>query len=122
MDQQQMEQHFKIVAILQFVMGGLAALGGIALFVLIFGAGAVSGDRDAMLATGTCATIAGGFLLVLSLPSLLAGWGLLKRREWARILTIVLSVLHLFNVPIGTVIGGYSLWALLQPDAKNYFA
>jgi hypothetical protein len=116
------EQHFKIVAILQFVMGGLAALTGFALFAIIFGAGAISGDRDAMFITSTCATVAGGFLIILSVPSLLAGWGLLKRREWARILTIVLSVLHLLHVPIGTIIGGYSLWALLQPDAKTYFA
>ena len=117
-----MEQHFKIVAILQIVFGVLGISLGVLFFVVLAGAGAMSADRDAMIVTGTCATIIAATMLVLSLPSLAAGWGLLKRKEWARILTIVLSALHLLNVPIGTAIGAYSIWALLTPEAKTYFA
>jgi hypothetical protein len=117
-----MEQHFKIVAILQIVMACIGILIGLGIFAIVFGAGAVSGDRQAMLITGTVGAIIAGFLLVLSLPGIIAGIGLLKRREWARILTIILSVLHLLNIPIGTIIGGFSMWALLQPQAKDYFA
>jgi hypothetical protein len=116
-----MEQHFKIIAVLQIFMGALAAVLGLMLFGIIAGAGAISGDRQAMLITGTVGAAIGGFLLVLSLPSIIAGVGLLKRREWARILSIVLSIFHLLNIPIGTIVGAYSIWALLQPQAKSYF-
>ncbi len=117
-----MEQHISIVAVLQFVMGCISALLGLTLFGIIAGAGALSGDRTAMFWTGTVGAVLGGFLLLLSVPSFVAGFGLLKRREWARILTIVLSVFHLVHVPIGTIIGGYSLWALLHEDVRPYFA
>lgn len=117
-----MEQHIKIVAVLQFVMGAISALIGLTLFGILAGAGAISGDRTAMFVTGTVGAVLGGFFLLLSVPSFVAGFGLLKRREWARILTIILSVLHLLHVPIGTIIGGYSLWALLHQDLRSYFA
>jgi hypothetical protein len=117
-----MEQHIKIVAILQIVLGSLNALIGLALFGIIAGAGVLSGDQTAMFITGTIGALLGGFFLLLSLPSIIAGIGLLQRREWARILTIILSIFHLLHVPIGTIIGAYSLWALLQEPAPSYFA
>lgn len=116
-----MDQHFKIVGVLQIALGCFAILLGLTLFGIIAGAGAISGDRQAMFITGTIGAVIGGFLLVLSLPSIIAGIGVLRRREWGRILTIVLSVFHLINIPIGTIIGAYSIWALLQPQAKSYF-
>ena len=47
--------------------------------------------------------------LILSLPCLIAGLGLLGFRSWARILTIILSVIALFHVPVGTALGFYGL-------------
>ena len=60
-------------------------------------------------------------LMVLSLPSVIAGIGLIRFRPWARIMTIVLSVLHLFNIPFGTALGVYGLWALLAPETEMLF-
>ncbi|HEV8657971.1 MAG TPA: hypothetical protein VGS96_05020 [Thermoanaerobaculia bacterium] len=116
-----MEQHFKIVAVLQIIHGAFLLLLGFVLLVILTGAGAISGDRTAMFVTGTVGVALGGFFILLSIPNFIAGFGLLKRREWARILTIVLSFFHLLNFPIGTAIGGYSLWALFSPEAKSYF-
>ena len=36
-------------------------------------------------------------------------------------LTLVVSILGLFNVPVGTVIGIYAIWVLLQQSADDYF-
>ena len=120
-----MEQHFKIVAILQIVMGVLSISIGLLVLGIIAGAGAfasaMSGNHLAMLVTGTVGVAIAGILMLLSLPSIIAGIGLMKRQEWARILTIVLSIFHLFHIPFGTAVGVYSLWALFQPDAKAYF-
>ena len=116
-----MEQHIKIVAILHIVLGALGLAGAIAVFVFGAGAGLLSQDRDAAIASGTCGTVVAVIIGVLSLPSLIAGLGLQKRKSWARILTIILSVINLFNFPIGTAVGGYSLWALLNDQAPAYF-
>ena len=48
--------------------------------------------------------------------------GLLKLKRWARMLTMTFSFLNLMVLPIGTVIGGYSLWVLSRKDAKELFA
>lgn len=116
-----MEQHLRIVAVIQLVFGVLGI--GLAVMVFVFGTSAaiLSGDKDAAFAAGSCATILAAVVGVLALPSLVAGWGLLKRREWARILTLVLSVLQLANFPVGTAIGAYSLWALLNPESRPLF-
>jgi hypothetical protein len=121
-----MEQHYKVVAILQIVMGAISiALAGV-LFAVIAGAGAIataaSGNRLVMLITSGAGLIIAGILALLALPSIIAGIGLLHRHEWARILTIVLSFFHLMHIPLGTIVAVYSIWALLQPDAKSYFS
>ena len=61
------------------------------------------------------------FLLAISLPGVIAGIGLLQFRSWARILTIVLSVLDLIHVPFGTALGVYGLWVLLSQGSERLF-
>jgi hypothetical protein len=36
-------------------------------------------------------------------------------------LTIILSALHLFNVPFGTALGVYGFWVLLSPETEALF-
>ena len=36
-------------------------------------------------------------------------------------LQIGLSIIEIFSFPIGTAIGIYSIWALIQPEAVNAF-
>ena len=55
------------------------------------------------------------FFVVLAL---LAGFGLLTRRSWARKLSLILGVLSLFNPPVGTALGVYTLWVLGSRAAR----
>lgn len=61
-------------------------------------------------------------LLLLSVPLVITGIGLLRYREWARVLTIILSVINIINVPVGTALGIYGLWVLLSPETEPLFA
>jgi hypothetical protein len=61
-------------------------------------------------------------LIVLALPGLIAGWGLLAYKPWARILGLVLSVLNLLNIPVGTALGIYGLWVLFNKDTERLFS
>ena len=116
-----MDQHVKIVGILSIIFGALEALLGLALFGIITGAGVVSGDREAALITGAVGTIVGGALLLLALPSIIGGIGLLKRRNWARILIVIVAALSLLNFPFGTAYGIYAIWALLNDQTRALF-
>ena len=54
--------------------------------------------------------------------ALMGGIGLLRGREWGRVLSIVHAALSLFWVPIGTVIGILILVYLTGSEVKEYFA
>jgi hypothetical protein len=63
----------------------------------------------------------GVLFLLIALPSIIAGVGLLRYRSWGRALTRVLSFLRLLEVPFGTATAIYSFWVLLSQDGKRYF-
>jgi len=117
-----MEKHVMIVAVLGIAFGAMGILVGIAGFAAVVGGGIVSQDRTAMRITSLVGTGVVLFFVVTSVPKLIAGVGLLKRRGWARILAIILAVLDLLSFPIGTVIAIYTLWVLLNDKAALLFS
>jgi hypothetical protein len=115
-------RHIDIAGYLHIGYGVLILLGAVICFVVIVGGGLLSGDAEAIGITAGVGTAIAVFLAILALPSLIGGYGLIRRRPWSRVLVIVLSVLHLFSFPIGTAVGGYSLWVLFQDKAQREFA
>jgi len=116
-----LEQHVRILGWASIIYSGLLLLLAIALFLIIGGAGVISGDRQAMLVTGAVGTFIAVILTILALPGVITGFGLLKFRPWARIVGIVLSALHLFAFPLGTALGVYGLWVLLNAETLPLF-
>ena len=117
-----MEQHMKILGILNLIYGILGVLVAVVV-VLVFGipAGMVIADQDPDAAEAlSIFGIVGGFIVVLvaifSVPAFVAGIGLLKYKSWARPWTIVASVLHLFSIPFGTALGVYGLWVMFKDE------
>jgi hypothetical protein len=90
--------------------------------VILVGVGQIADDADAARILSFVGVVMFFFLAVLALPGIIGGFGLMQNQEWARILVLVLSVLNLFNIPIGTMIGAYSIWALLQEETAQLFA
>jgi hypothetical protein len=54
--------------------------------------------------------------IVIALPSLIAGWGLLNNRSWAMMLALIVGCLRLFSFPIGTAIGIYTIWVYAEDN------
>jgi serine/threonine protein kinase len=109
--------HIQIVAALHICFGAVTLLGAIAVFVglgIPFGITLSEGDTEAPKILGIVGFFIVGFLTVLSLPGIVGGWGLLAGRTWGKLVILVLSVFHLFNIPFGTALGIYSFWALLR--------
>jgi hypothetical protein len=66
-------------------------------------------------------TVIGGLILLKAAAGFIAGWGLLQRESWARVLSLVVGFLALFNIPIGTALGIYTLWVLLSAQADDEY-
>lgn len=122
-----MRDHVKVVGILNIVLGCFGVLFGIGILVLFGGLATMAGfqaDQDAQAAVPILAAIGTGvavFLFVLSVPSIIGGWGMIKFRPWARILMIIISVLNLLHFPIGTAVGIYGLIILFNEETKRLF-
>ena len=123
-----MATHVKVLGVLYIVVSALTLLTALFLILVLGGAAGIVGftadPGDAAVAVpvlGLAGTLLGAILIVIGLPGLIAGWGLLAYHPWARILAMVLSVLNLFNVPFGTALGIYGLWVLFHKDTERLF-
>lgn len=114
-----MERHITLVAALHVGLGILGLIGGTFVFAVVAGSGVLSGDPTAMAITSFIGLAVAGFLYATSLPGLIGGIGLLRRKSWARIVLLIVSVLDLFHVPVGTLIAVYTLWVLLQEETRR---
>jgi len=115
-----MEQHIRIVGILCIGLSLFGMLLGVLAFVFLSGLGYVVGD-EASFILPTIGIIAGVFFLVISIPGIIGGLGLLQKKEWARILVLIIAACHLLNFPIGTAVGAYSIWVLVQDETVRIF-
>lgn len=123
-----MQTHVKVLGVVYLAVGacmllmaGFLALtmGSVAGIV-----GATAEPQDAAIAVpilGIAGTALVTMLGIFSLPSLVTGYGLLYFKPWARIVGIVLSAVSLINIPIGTVVGAYGLWVLLNKETERLF-
>ena len=118
-----MKQHIKILGVI--VWGAIGALVGLVVLVVFGIVGTtIHREPDAAIALPIIGVVGGAislFLLLLSVPSIVGGIGLLKFKPWSRILTIVVSAFHLLNIPFGTALGVYGLWVLFTTEGAQLF-
>ena len=111
-----MEKHITLVGAINIGFGLLGLLVATVIFTVLVGAGILSEDPEAMAITSTIGTVIAFFITVRALPEIIGGIGLLKRKNWARIVVLVISCMDLIEIPIGTAIGAYSIWVLLSDE------
>jgi hypothetical protein len=116
-----MEKHINIVAALQIGLSIFNLLIAFLVFTVLKLVGGFVDDANGATILSLIADILAIVFIIISFPGILAGMGLYKRKEWARILTLILSVIEIFSFPFGTAIGIYSIWALIQPEIVNMF-
>jgi hypothetical protein len=116
-----MDKQVNIVATL-YVFVSIFFLLVAALIVLsLMGIAGAVGEQLLTMVSRFIALAAGIFLSLLALAGFVVALGLFARHQWARWLTIILSVINLFNVPLGTLLGIYALWVLLHPRTVELF-
>ncbi|HEX7313707.1 MAG TPA: hypothetical protein VF297_07285 [Pyrinomonadaceae bacterium] len=121
------QDHNKMLGIMHLIYGGFFGLVTLlmAVFFGIVGLGlgaAAANDPNAPPAGFFIALF--GFIVVLygllSIPSIIAGYGMLKRKSWAKVAGIVASVLSAMSFPFGTALCVYTLWFLVG-EGQNFY-
>ena len=64
---------------------------------------------------------AGIFSIAMIIPSVVAGYALLKRRPWAKVAGIVGGVVAATSFPIGTAVAVYTFWFLFSDVGKQLY-
>ena len=121
-------RHLQLLSIFWFAASALNLIGAAALFILgntLFGhLGRITGNPDFAQMHGFLQglfTVLGVLVLLKSLAGFAAGWGLLQRESWARVLALVLGVISLINIPFGTALGVYTIWVLLGAGSDEEY-
>ena len=110
------EKHLTILSILFITFDSILFLVGIGLIKGFSMLGTFVNDATANVVLSYIGTIAGSILILISIPAIIAGIGLIYRKSWSRILALVICVIKLFNIPFGTALGAYGIWVLMQDD------
>ncbi len=121
-EKRQRDDGTTLIGLYHFLIGGVWLL-PTCLFTFptfILGVVGVLEDADAFIGMVITGFLAAAFM-VLSILYLAIGYGLWTTRQWGRTAAVALSVLRLFFVPIGTVIGGLMLWHLMKEDVAAQF-
>jgi hypothetical protein len=116
--------HIRMLGILWLALSGMLLVGG-AVVLAIFRTG---GLWEGGFPPGSppfvhdILSFIGILLLGGGLLGVIAGWGLLDRQAWARMLTIVLACFALLLfMPFGTLLGIYTLWVLLPAQSEEEY-
>ena len=111
-------EHVRLLGILWLALSALDGLMAVASYIVantVFNLG-IHPDRPSFLHPflSLIATV----VIVKAFAGFVAGWGLLQREPWARMVAVVLAFPSLlFNVPFGTALGIYTLWVLLPAES-----
>jgi hypothetical protein len=106
-----MRKHVKILGWLQIVLGIIdLVIGGLA-FGVLSGVGLMSGEVGGFAMMSTFGGVVAMLMLLLALPNLICGIGLLRNwGGWVIVLAVVLGFLNLVKFPWGTAVAIYTFW------------
>ena len=116
------EQHNKWVGISHLAYGGFFILFVVIMMIfmgsIIFNAPGPSGQQPPAGFILFFFALLLFFSSIFLVPSLVAGYALLKRKRWAKVAAIVGGVMAATSFPIGTAVCVYTLWFLFSEPGK----
>jgi len=122
MEDSLMKKHVTLVAAFQIGFSTIGIIVATILFFVFSFAGSFVDDVDvASTVMRFIGTFLPAMMMLTALIGLIGGIGLLGFYKWARIVVMVVSAIGCFAFPIGTIIGVYSLWVLIQDDTAKLF-
>src|SRR5207248_105794 len=114
--------HIRLLGILWLALSAFDAVGGFGALIVGKWLFSRSGPEGIPIFVHPFIVMFGVISIAKAAGGFLAGWGLLNRQPWARMLAIVLGVISLFfHIPFGTALGIYTLWVLLPAHSEEEY-
>jgi len=123
MDTKNAKSHVTLVAGLHIGHGALKLVGALTIYLAMRFAWGFMPEEDeiARKVVGTILSILPSVLSFFGVLDIISGLSLFSYKQWSRVLVIAMSVLNCLNFPVGTGIGIYSIWALMQQEVQEMF-
>lgn len=126
MEAGRVDDHKKILGILYVITSALTIMAMLllhAVFTMIFAFAFNDADPEDqaifqfIIAIGRYVQVL--VIVVVGIPTLIAGVGLLMKQSWAMILALIVACFKLFSFPVGTAIGVYAIWIYSEDQKLN---
>jgi len=120
------EQHLKLLSIFHYIVGGIKALFSCIFFIHLFiGIAMLTGAIDnAPAFVGLMLVIMATFFIIIgwtiSVCIIIAGKNLVKRKHYT--FCLVIAAISCMFMPLGTVLGIFTIIVLMRPSVKESFA
>ena len=114
-----MNNYYKIIGVLHIVFGILGLVVAFFLYQAITGTAPVSGRLGLYFRPWGFGAILASLFSLVSLPSIVSGLAALAQKAWAKPALLVLSFVNLFNIPLGMILGIYTIWTLTHSEADE---
>jgi hypothetical protein len=125
-DEKWISKHVTLVGVLQIVYHALTFVAGLVVLgvssAIAAAVGQASGDVCSAAVLTTIGSVVAVFFIVLAIPGIVAGIGLLQGKSWARVLALIVGAIGLLDVPVGTALGIYTFWVLMRDEAVDFLA
>jgi hypothetical protein len=116
-------EHIRLVGILWLAWGAFEIMSSVVVYILsntLFSRSAGGVDGVPLWMHPFMSGVA-VLVFMNAIAGLGAGWGLLQREPWARLVSLVLAFVSLFYPPFGTALGVYTLWVLLPTKSEEQY-
>lgn len=121
MDTNALDRHRSILAWCFIAAGAFLLLMSLIAMIIIVSGGWFAGDPEGRRVLAIISASIAAFVVIFAVPALITGVGLLKRKYWAKVLALIIGLLHVASFPLGTALFIYTLWFWLQPNSEALF-
>lgn len=111
-----MKKHVNILGAFYLLFGLLGALVALGFANTFFGYWMPPAKLRFLFSTSGWGSVLVFLFAVVSVPGVIAGIGLLLQKPWARFLALVLAFVNLMNIPLGSMLGIYAIWVLMNSE------
>ncbi|MBR9999364.1 MAG: hypothetical protein KFF73_10355 [Cyclobacteriaceae bacterium] len=111
--------HLKILGAIFIAFGVINLMAGITFLAAVNIVNIFIDEAEVIQAVSIFSRLIGGILVVSSVPGIIAGIGYIQERNWSKNLGLVMGIIYLLFIPVGTIIGIYTIWLSSQAVIKE---